>query len=79
VIRTAHPRLASASLRPNAERQNHIAIPAASHFFNSLLDVSEATRLKQFDWENTRLKKLLADSMLDNAALRAWLFRGVLH
>jgi hypothetical protein len=43
------------------------------------LDVSEATRLKQFDRENTRLKKLLADSMLDNAALRAWLFRGVLH
>ena len=34
------------------------------------LDVSEARRLKQLEGENTRLKKLLADSMLDNAALK---------
>ena len=32
------------------------------------LDVSEARRLKQLEGENARLKKLLADSMLDNAA-----------
>jgi putative transposase len=34
------------------------------------LDVSEAKRLKQLEGENARLKKLLADSMLDNAALK---------
>jgi putative transposase len=34
------------------------------------LDVSEARRLKQLEGENARLKKLLADSMLDNAALK---------
>ena len=34
------------------------------------LDVSEARRLKQLEGENARLKKLLAESMLDNAALK---------
>lgn len=34
------------------------------------LDVSDARRLKTLEAENTRLKKLLADSMLDNAALK---------
>lgn len=34
------------------------------------LDVSEAKRLKSLEQENTRLKKLLADSMLDNAMLK---------
>jgi putative transposase len=34
------------------------------------LDVSEARRLKQLEGENAGLKKLLADSMLDNAALK---------
>jgi putative transposase len=34
------------------------------------LDVSEARRLKQLEGENARLKKLLADSMLDKAALK---------
>jgi putative transposase len=34
------------------------------------LHVSEARRLKQLEGENARLKKLLADSMLDNAALK---------
>jgi len=34
------------------------------------LDVSEVKRLKQLEGENVRLKKLLADSMLDNAALK---------
>ena len=34
------------------------------------LDLSEAKRLKQLEGENARLKKLLADSMLDNAALK---------
>ena len=34
------------------------------------LDVSDARRLKTLEEENARLKKLLADSMLDNAALK---------
>ena len=33
------------------------------------MDVSEARRLKSQD-ENARLKRLLADAMLDNAALK---------
>lgn len=34
------------------------------------MDVREAKRLKALEDENARLKKLLADSMLDNAALK---------
>jgi putative transposase len=34
------------------------------------LDVSEAKRLRQLEDENTKLKKLLAEQMLDAAALR---------
>ena len=34
------------------------------------LDVSEAKRLKSLEGENTRLKKLLAEAMLDNAMLK---------
>jgi putative transposase len=34
------------------------------------MDASEATRLKQLEEENARLKKLLAEQMLDAAALR---------
>lgn len=34
------------------------------------MDVSEAKRLKGLKDENARLKRLLADAMLDNAALK---------
>ena len=34
------------------------------------LDVSEAKRLRQLEDENTKLKRLLADAMLDAAALK---------
>lgn len=34
------------------------------------LDVSQARKLKMLEEENARLKKLLAEAMLDNAALR---------
>lgn len=34
------------------------------------LDVSEAKRLKSLEDENRRLKKLLAETMLDNAMLK---------
>lgn len=41
------------------------------------MDVSEARRLKALEDENPRLKKLLADSMLDNAALKDLLGKNV--
>jgi putative transposase len=34
------------------------------------LEVSEAKRLRGLESENAKLKKLLADAMLDNAALK---------
>jgi len=34
------------------------------------LEVADAKRLKALEGENARLKKLLADAMLDNAALK---------
>ena len=34
------------------------------------MDVSDARRMKGLEDENAKLKKLLADAMLDNAALK---------
>ncbi len=34
------------------------------------LEVSDARKLRQFQEENARLKRLLADTMLDNAMLK---------
>ena len=34
------------------------------------LDVSDARRLKSLETENARLKRLLADAMLDNSVLK---------
>jgi putative transposase len=34
------------------------------------MDVSEAKRMKALEAENAKLKRLLADAMLDNAALK---------
>ena len=39
------------------------------------LDVSEARRLKALEDENAKLKRLLADAMLDNTALKDLLGR----
>jgi putative transposase len=36
------------------------------------LEVSEAKRLRALEVENAQLKRLLADAMLDNAALKEW-------
>ena len=41
------------------------------------LEVSEARRLKSLEDENRRLKKLLAESMLDNAVLKDLLGKNV--
>jgi putative transposase len=40
------------------------------------LDVSNARKLKMLESENGRLKKLLADTMLDNAVLKDLLGKG---
>jgi putative transposase len=40
------------------------------------LEVSDAKRLKQLAEENRKLKKLLAESMLDNAALKELLAKN---
>lgn len=34
------------------------------------MDVSEARRLRELEGENAKLKRLLADAMLDNSALK---------
>jgi putative transposase len=34
------------------------------------MEVSEAKRLKALEDENTKLKRMLADAMLDNVALK---------
>lgn len=39
------------------------------------MDVSEAKRLRELESENAKLKKLLAESMLDQAALKDALSR----
>ena len=41
------------------------------------LDVSDGRRLKTLEAENTRLKKLLADAMLDAAAVKELLAKNV--
>jgi putative transposase len=41
------------------------------------LEVSDARRLKALEDENQRLKRLLADAMLDNAALKDLLAKNV--
>ena len=39
------------------------------------MDISDAKRLKQLEEENSRLKKLLAEAMLDNEAMKVVLSR----
>ena len=41
------------------------------------LDVSEARRLRTLEDENTKLKRMLADAMLDNVALKDLLGKNV--
>ena len=41
------------------------------------MDVSEAKRLRALEEENAKLKKLLAEQMLDTAALRELLSKNV--
>ena len=51
----------------------HGISPATFHQWKAKfgdLDVSEVRRLRTLEAENARLKKLLADAMLDNAILK---------
>jgi putative transposase len=41
------------------------------------MEVSEAKRLRSLEEENAKLKRLLADTMLDNAALKDLLSKNV--
>lgn len=41
------------------------------------MDVSDAKRLRVLEDENSKLKRLLADAMLDNSALKALLAKNV--
>ncbi|MGY4281585.1 putative transposase [Bradyrhizobium sp. LM2.7] len=41
------------------------------------MDVSEAKRLRMLEDENTKVKRLLADAMLDHAALKDLLAKNV--
>ena len=59
---------------PTAEVcRKHGVNPATLYKFKAKfggMDVSEARRLKALEDENGRLKRMLADAMLDNAALK---------
>ena len=59
---------------PTAEVcRKHGIITASFYKYKSKfggMDVSDARRLKSLEDENARLKKLLAEQMLDNAMLR---------
>ena len=59
---------------PTAEVCRKHGISAATFYLRKAkfggIDVSEARKLKTLETENARLKKLLADAMLDNAVLK---------
>ena len=59
---------------PTAEIcRTHGLSPATSYKFKSKyggMDVSDARKLKSLEQENARLKRLLADAMLDNVVLK---------
>ena len=54
---------------PQARRQLGDVLQAKAKYGG--LEVSEAKRLRSLEDENGRLKRMLADAMLDNAALAA--------
>lgn len=69
---------AEAGLKPAELCRKH-GIPGATYYnwkakFGGTT-VSDAQRLKELEQENSKLKRLLADSMLDNAALKDLLAR----
>ena len=59
---------------PTAEIcRTHGLSPATFYKFKSKyggMDVSDARKLKSLEQENARLKRLLADAMLDNVVLK---------
>ena len=63
--------------RPVAEICRRHGISDATHSKYGGLEVSEAKRLKALEEENRKLKKLLAEQMLDAATLREMLAKNV--
>nr|WP_229656126.1 transposase [Burkholderia pseudomallei] len=64
----------------NGNARSHDTPAGAVHTINwkakfGGMTVSEAQRLKELEQENSKLKRLLAESMLDNAALKDLLAR----
>ncbi len=64
----------------NGNARSHDTPAGAVHTINwkakfGGMTVSEAQRLKELEQENNKLKRLLAESMLDNAALKELLAR----
>ncbi len=60
--------------------RRHVISTATFYKWKSMysgLEISDAKRLKALEDENRRLKRLLADSMLDNAALKDLLGKNV--
>ena len=55
-----------------AAARNRHAIRNGTRYFmmNAGMDLSDAKRLKQLEDENAKLKRLLADAMLDNVVLK---------
>ena len=66
-------RLHAAGAKPSDLCRQHGISQATLYNWKSRyggLTVSEARRLRQLEEENRKLKKLLAETMLDNAALK---------
>jgi len=69
---------AEADLRPAELCRKHGISEATYYNWKAKfggMTVSNAQRLKELEQENNKLKRLLADSMLDNAALKDLLSR----
>jgi len=62
---------------PELARQHRISEGAIYRWKAKLgrMEVSEAKRLRELEFEISKLKRLLADAMLDNAALKDVLSR----
>jgi putative transposase len=65
------------ALVPESSRRHGIAENTIYRWKSKFggMEVSEAKRLRELEAENSKLKRLLAESMLDNAALKE-LVRG---
>jgi putative transposase len=68
ILREQEAGIATADLLPQARDQYGDVLCLEGEVRG--MDVSEAKRLKSLEDENAKLKRLLADAMLDNVALK---------